>query len=129
MSFRLLRTDRPGRRAGTLWLLVDLVHAFPQVGGHLVHVPPPASRPADDGDPYKQLTQAAQICPDRIGLADLLMNLKQSVARLAPPRQHEALALPYIDGLDLTGSASRTATLIVSTDSPHQFSERPWSRL
>ncbi|MFE1076812.1 sigma-70 family RNA polymerase sigma factor [Streptomyces sp. NPDC058783] len=85
------------------------------------------------------------------------MDLKQSVARLAP-RQHEPLALRYIDGLDretvaelmgitvegvkkllgtavrtlrtspdLTGSASSTATLIVSTDSPHQFSERPYN--
>ncbi|MCV2463341.1 hypothetical protein OEB94_29130 [Streptomyces sp. ICN988] len=98
------------------------------MGGRLVRGPQPAPRPADYDDPYKQLTQAAQICPDRIGLADLLMDLKQSVARLAP-RQHEALALRYIDGLDLTGSASSTATLIVSTDSPHQFGERPWSTL
>ncbi|AZM79800.1 sigma-70 family RNA polymerase sigma factor [Streptomyces sp. KPB2] len=88
------------------------------------------------------------ICPDRIGPAELRMDLKQSVAR-PPPGQHEALALRYIDGLDRetiaelmgitvegvkkllgsavrtlrtspdpTGSASSTATLIVSTDSP-----------
>ncbi len=114
----------------------------------LVRGPQPVPRPAGDDDLYEQLTQAAKICPDRIGFADLRIDLKQSVARLAP-RQHEPLALLYIDGLDRetiaelmgltvegvkkllgtavrtlrtspdpTGSTSSTATLIVSTDSP-----------
>lgn len=51
----------------------------------LVRGPQPAPRPAGDDGLYEQLTQAAMICPDRIGPAELRMDLKQSVARLAPP--------------------------------------------